>query len=107
MTVKSERGRRRYIAFKVSPSLTRRALIESIPGGKTFNVIQCARGMAIVRCSPANVKECEAAVGAADPSAEPLAMSGTIRTLRDRYQVLKETAPEKPSVAAKRGRPPN
>lgn len=55
MTVKSERGRRRYIAFKVSPSLTRRALIESIPGGKTFNVIQCARGMAIVRCSPANV----------------------------------------------------
>lgn len=103
MTVKSKRGRRRYIAFRTSPGMTRGRMISSIPGGRTFNVIQCAEGMAIVRCSPDNVDECEAAVREADPSAEALCMSGTLRALRGRYPALRRNAPPRPP---RKGVPP-
>ena len=96
MTVKSERGRRRYIAFTTDPELTKESAMHLIPGGKRFNIIQCAEGMAIVRCAPAEIDECIASVRQVDPSAEPLVTSGTLRTLRDRYPLLKETAPPKP-----------
>lgn len=105
MTVKSKRGRRRYIVFTVDPELTRETLIRLIPGGKRFNVIQCAGGMAVVRCAPDEVDECESAVKTAEPSAEPLVMSGTLRTLRDRYPLLKETAPPKPGRTPKTSAP--
>ena len=97
MTVKSERGRRRYVAFRVSGTLTREDLIHRIPGGRRFNVIQCAEGWAIVRCSPAEIEECKTAVAAVCPEAETVTVSGTLRTLRDRYPVLKRNAPPKPS----------
>ena len=100
MTVKSERGRRRYIAFRVSGTLTREDLIHGLPGGRRFNVIQCAEGWAIVRCSPADIEECKQAVGTACPGAETVTLSGTLRTLRDRYPVLKRNAPPKPSKKA-------
>ena len=60
MTVKSKRGRRRYIAFKVSPGLTAPELSQKVP--RQFRVIQCAGGMAIVRCSPETADGCKAAV---------------------------------------------
>ncbi len=97
MTVKSKRGRRRYVVFSVSPGLTREALIHGIPGGRRFNVIQCAEGMAIVRCAPDEVEECTAAVRRAEAGAETVCVSGTLRTLRDRYPVLKRNAPPKPA----------
>lgn len=96
MTVKSIRGRRRYIAFRVDPSLSRRDIINDIPGGRHFNVIQCEKGMAAVRCAPEEIEECISAVRHVDPSAEPLRTSGTLRTLRDRYGILRETKPPKP-----------
>lgn len=96
MTVKSERGRRRYVAFATDPELTKESVVHNIPGGKRFNVIQCAEGMAVVRCAPSDIDECIAAVGRIDPASEALSVSGTIRTLRDRYPVLKRTAPPKP-----------
>lgn len=96
MTVKSERGRRRYIAFVTNPAMTRESAIHLIPGGKRFNIIQCSDGMAIVRCSPTEIDECIAAFGRVDPSSEALTVSGTLRALRDRYPVLKITAPPKP-----------
>lgn len=84
------------MAFRVDPSLTRQALIMRIPGGRRFNVIQCERGWAAVRCSPSDLDDCVSAVRSVDPSAEPLRSSGTLRTLRDRYPVLKETKPPRP-----------
>ena len=100
MTVKSVRGRRRYVAFNVSGTLTREVLIRGIPGGRRFNVIQCAEGWAIVRCSPAEIGECEAAVRSVCPDAKTVTVSGTLRTLRDRYPVLKRNAPPKPAKKA-------
>ena len=101
MTVKSKRGRRRYLVFTVPGSASRESMIRSIPGGKRFNVIQCAEGMAIVRCAPDEIEECTGAVRAAEPSAELVTVSGTLKTLRDRYPVLKRNAPPKPSRAPK------
>ncbi len=94
MTVKSKRGRRRYIAFKVSPGLTAPELSQKVP--RQFRVIQCAGGMAIVRCSPETADGCKAAVRRADPSSEPVRTSGTLRTLRARYRILRENAPPRP-----------
>lgn len=104
MTVKSERGRRRYIAFTVSGTLTREALILGIPGGRRFNVIQCAEGWAIVRCAPSEIEDCGEAVRTVCPEAETVTVSGTLRTLRDRYPVLKRNAPPKPSKKTSPGK---
>ncbi len=96
MTVKSERGRRRYIAFATNPELTKESVVHNISGGKRFNVIQCAEGMAIVRCAPTEIDKCIATIDRIDPTSEALLVSGTLRTLRDKYPVLKRTAPPKP-----------
>lgn len=98
MTVKSKRGRRRYVVFSVPAGLTREDLIRKIPGGRRFNVIQCAEGMAIVRCAPEEIGECEAAVRTVAGTAETVSVSGTLKTLRDKYPILKRNAPPKPSV---------
>ncbi|KUE74023.1 hypothetical protein AUQ37_06970 [Candidatus Methanomethylophilus sp. 1R26] len=98
MTVKSKRGRRRYIAFRVSPGLAMPELSQRMP--RQFRVIQCAGGMAIVRCSPETADGCAAAVRRADPSSEAVRTSGTLRTLRSRYRVLRENAPPRPSRKA-------
>ncbi len=97
MTVKSKRGRRRYVVFSVPSGLTREDLIHGLPGGRRFNVIQCAEGMAIVRCSPEEIDECAAAVRTAESGAEVVTVSGTLRTLPDRYPVLKRNAPPNPA----------
>lgn len=55
MTVKSVRGRRRYVVFAVSPGLDRETVVRRIPGGRRFPVIQCAEGYAVVRCAPAEI----------------------------------------------------
>ena len=57
MTVKAKRGRRRYIAFDVPQDLDAGSLARSIPV-KGFKVIQCAGGMAVVRCGADNVQAC-------------------------------------------------
>lgn len=95
MTVKSKRGRRRYVAFRVSPQLTASSLAAGLP--RQFRVIQCAEGMAVVRCEPDTREGCIAAVLRADPGAEAVRTSGTLRTLRERYSVLKRNAPPKPA----------
>lgn len=103
MTVKSQRGRRRYVAFTTSPGLVKGGLIAGMARfGRTYNIIQCSGGMAIVRCAPDTVDACIAAVREGDPAAEPVLTSGTLRTLRDRYPALRANAPPKPP----RSRPP-
>ena len=95
MTVKAQRGRRRYIAFDVSPGTTAESLARGLPRGR-FKVIQCAGGMAIVRCPDGETEACIAAVRTADPGSVSRRTSGTLRTLRDRYSVLRENAPPRP-----------
>ena len=102
MTVKEKRGRRRYLVFELPQEVTRETLIHRLPGGRRFNVIQCAEGMAIVRCAPLEIEECQAAVSEAEPQSSLITISGTLKTLRDRYPVLKRNAPPKPP----RVRPP-
>jgi len=95
MTVKAKRGRRRYIAFDVSPGLTASELTGRLSKNR-FKVIQCAGGMAIVRCPDGETERCIEAVVSADPNAVSRRVSGTLRTLRDRYRILRENAPPRP-----------
>jgi len=95
MTVKAQRGRRRYIAFDVSPGMTVEIFVARMPKHR-FRVIQCAGGMAIIRCSGDDIEGCIGCVTAADPGAVSRRTSGTLRSLRDRYSVLRENAPPRP-----------
>jgi RNase P/RNase MRP subunit POP5 len=95
MVVKEKRGRRRYIAFTVSPGLTRDSLIHLLKersGGLPY-VVQCGEGWAIVRCSPKEIDISVSAMNLADPSSVSLRTSGTLATLRDRYPELKRLRP--------------
>lgn len=92
MVVKAKRGRRRYIAFRLDPGLSRDDLRRSLSAG---SVIQCSEGWAIVRCSPSETDAVVACVKRLDPGSESLAASGTLRTLRGRFPDLERTRPAK------------
>ncbi|MDY0293689.1 MAG: hypothetical protein RBQ77_03865 [Candidatus Methanomethylophilaceae archaeon] len=88
MAVKEKRGRRRYVAFRVGPRTTKEALIgklRALRGESAPYVVQCSSGWCIVRCPPKDVDDTVRLVTRADPEAESLLTSGTLRTLRDRY----------------------
>jgi len=93
MVIKSKRGRRRYIAFSVSPELKKEALIRGLrqvdPDSPPY-VIQLTGGKAIIRCSPDKREGTIAAVSQVDPSSVSLITSGTLRTIRGMYPELKE-----------------
>ena len=94
MVVKSVRGRRRYVAFKVDAELTREALISklcALKGDDAPYVVQCAEGWAVIRSTPDDVCNDIDTLRLADESAVPIKTSGTLRTLRDKYEVLKRT----------------
>ena len=96
MVVKAKRGRRRYIAFTVSPGLTKEWLsgkIRAFCAGEPPKVIQCAEGWCIVRCSPKECADTVALMSKADPESRSLRTSGTLITLRKRYPRLMETRP--------------
>ena len=96
MVVKSERGRRRYIAFTVDEGLTAEALsgkLKAFRPDSAPKVIQCAQGWCILRCSP---QECEGTIDLMSqlyPGSKSLKTSGTLITLRRRYPVLQATRP--------------
>ena len=93
MVVKSVRGRRRYISFAVPPSTTRESIIEAVESAdlrpESFKAITCAKGKAVVRCSPADREAVTAIVCSMDPETRSLHTSGTLRTLRDADPDLK------------------
>ncbi len=94
MVVKAVRGRRRYIAFTVNPELTRDTLIpklRALKGDDAPYVVQCAEGWAVLRSSPEKKENDIAVMKSADESSVPVRTSGTLRTLRDRYDILKKT----------------
>lgn len=95
MTVRSDSGRRRYIAFRIDPPMDKKDLIDRLKsvGGGSVYVIQCSEGWAIIRTVPS---ECDSALNAmknACPDSESLLTSGTLRTLRERYPELQRLRP--------------
>lgn len=94
MVVKSKRGRVRYIVFDVSPSMRKDLLIKDLralePNDIPY-VVQCTGGKAIIRCTPKTAEETIHIMSQADPSCVSLMTSGTIRTILDKYPVLKTT----------------
>jgi len=97
VTVKEKRGRRRYIAFRISPEITKDALISSLRMlcNEPPYVIQCAEGWSILRCSPENIDETKELMRRVDASSVSLRTSGTLATLRDVYPELKRLRPAK------------
>ncbi len=89
MVVKSERGRRRYVFFRV-PEGTRRDDLTAMVGGRvpSMKVITCQDGEAVVRCLPS---ERDALVEALTRGEgfESVRTSGTLKTLRDGYPSLR------------------
>ena len=97
MTVKEKRGRRRYVAFTVSPDLTKASLTGALRAacGDPPHVIQCSEGWAVVRCSPHDISDTVTAMNLADPSSVSLRTSGTLCSLRERYPELKRLRPKR------------
>jgi RNase P/RNase MRP subunit POP5 len=97
MAVKEKRGRRRYIAFTVSPHLTKESLItvfRRISDGQPY-VIQCAEGWAVLRCSPDETDATISKMKDADPISVSLRTSGTLSKLREIYPELNRLRPPK------------
>lgn len=88
VTIKSERGRRRYIVFKMPVDANRTSLSRAIPNLPQVKVIHCDEGMAVVRCSPEGRDEVISAVEERFPDSRSLKTSGTLKTLRDQYGPL-------------------
>jgi len=103
MVVKSKRGRNRYVAFDVSPDMSRETLIRSLRGvGSAVSpyIVQCASGKAVVRCAPKEREEVVRIMSRIDPSSAPLITSGTLRTIRERYPEI-ERAKKKGTKSAR------
>ena len=88
MTVKCERGRRRYIVFEMTGDVDRHAIVRVIPDLPQLRVIYCGEGMAVVRCAPEGRDEVIPAVELHFPGSRSLRTSGTLKSLRDRYGPL-------------------
>lgn len=100
MTVKSVRGRRRYIAFKTPVNADRQWAEEILSGFQSVKIITCKGGYAVVRASPEQVEAVEDAMW--DAWATNLDCSGTLHALRTRHPQLRE-----PRKRRKRPAPPN
>ena len=90
MVVKDVRGRRRYIAFRVSPGTGKTILINRLQTqtSKVPYVVQCENGLAILRCEPSEMESTVALMLSVDPSWTSILTSGTLKTLRDKIPGL-------------------
>lgn len=88
MTVKCERGRRRYILFEVTEDVDRHAIIRVMPDLPQLRIIYCGEGMAVVRCTPEGREKAISAVESNFPGSRSLKTSGTLKSLREHYGPL-------------------
>lgn len=88
MTVKCERGRRRYILFEVTEEVDRHAIVRVMPDLPQLRIIYCGEGMAVVRCTPEGKDDVISAIESNFPGSKSLRTSGTLKSLRDRYGPL-------------------
>lgn len=98
MTVKSERGRRRYTAFEVPEGTDRRAAEAAVSGVPSAKVITCGGGYAVVRSLPSERGILEEGMSSGVPGSRAFDCSGTLRALRERH-------PQLSSPRRRRGRP--
>mgnify|MGYP006980732572 CR=1 FL=1 len=97
MTVKSLRGRRRYIMFAVTEDVDRRGLEGILYGLAQIRIIHCDEGMAVIRCTPGDREEVISRIVLRYPGSGSLKTSGTLKTLREIYGPFgKNQRPEKP-----------
>ena len=93
MAIHGIKKRKRYVAFSVSPEMTKESIIK---GSRPFcqsdppYVIQCTGGKAVIRCSPENKDEVIIMMKHVDPSSSPLVTSGTLHKIRTLYPELKQ-----------------
>ena len=85
--IKSERGRRRYIAFSVPSNIGRNDLIKEFGENGPY-VVQCGSGFAIIRCAPKDVDGTIARMNAVCPGSLSLMASGTLKALRTKIPEL-------------------
>lgn len=91
MTVKSERGRRRYIAFEIGPDVSKNLLSRTVSDiGQHIRIISHGKGMAVIRCSPSDSERVIGKVESSFPGSRSVRASGTLRSLRDRYSSLEK-----------------
>ena len=88
VTVKSVRGRRRYIVFNVTEETDRRGLNNLLSDLPQIRIIHCDEGMAVVRCPPSERDEVISRIVSRYPGSESLKTSGTLKTLRETYGPL-------------------
>lgn len=90
MTVKEKRGRRRYIAFTVPEEIGKQTLIHRLREcvGDAPYVVQCGRGLAVVRCAPNECVRTMDLMKTAYPSSGSLMTSGTLKALRSKVPGL-------------------
>jgi RNase P/RNase MRP subunit POP5 len=87
MTVKSVRGRRRYISFEVPEGTDRDGIVMALekaePPVPSAKAITCGKGKAVIRCSPADREAAVSAISSSFGGSKSLRTSGTLRSLRD------------------------
>jgi len=83
----------------MSVPMTKEELIRAFRarcGGDIPYVIQCVPGKAVIRCSPDEIDKVKDRMKTVDGGSESIITSGTLKTLRDRYPILKtETKPRR------------
>ena len=83
----------------MSVPMTKEELIRALRtrcGGDVPYVIQCVPGKAVIRCSPDEIDKVKDRMRIIDGKSESILTSGTLKTLRDKYPVLKtDTKPRK------------
>lgn len=93
MVVKSERGRRRYILFKMTSELERETVIRRAnrtSDGEAPYIVQCEKNMMIARCSPDSMERTIEIVSRIDPGSSSIITSGTLKSIRDKYPEMKK-----------------
>ena len=91
---KTQRPKRRYIVFTLDTGVSRDNMIarfRALRDESAPYVVQCSEGWAIVRCQPKEVDDTLKLILDAFPGTSSRCVSGTLRTLRQRYPILKET----------------
>jgi len=92
MVVKSERGRRRYIMFKMTCEFERETVIKRVnktSDGEAPYIVQCEKNMMIARCSPDAIERTIEIISRMDPGSSSIITSGTLKTIRDKHPELK------------------
>ena len=93
MVVKSVRGRRRYIVYRVPTETDRDDVVSALENANDpipqLKVITCFGGEAVIRSTPDGLSKVDSRMRAAWPDCESIITSGTLRTIRDAHPELK------------------